>query len=91
MGQNNGRLSVKEVEHSVVDSRVFGSKLVDPVPQVVRLRSPQFMAEFRKTLDSNETLVLSLSWQLVEPRQQRSLSLFLTEEDNGCSGRGGLS
>lgn len=71
MGQDNGRLSVKEVEHPVVDSCVFGSKLVYPVSQIVRLRSSQFMAELRKTLDSNEAPVLSPPWQLVEPRQKR--------------------
>lgn len=57
MRQYNNSLTMKEVKDTVLLALVGGPQLVDPVPQKIRLRPPQFVSFCRKLQNKCSSLV----------------------------------
>ena len=72
MGQNSRCSSVKEIQDSIVESLQPYTQLINPVPQEIRFGSPEFMAEIPQPFDLDQTFVLRVWWQAIEPFENRS-------------------
>jgi len=56
VSHNRRHRTVEEIEDPVMDALQTRAKLVDPIPQQVRLRSPQFMPQFAQPFHSQKAL-----------------------------------
>lgn len=59
MGEHGAPVT-EEVQDAVVDAHVAHAKLVDPVPQKVRLRAAEFVSHLLEPFDSDYAFVLHL-------------------------------
>jgi hypothetical protein len=86
--RNHDRLSaVKEVEHPVLDPSGTGPKLVNAIPEIIRLRSSQFMSQRLQALKPRQTFQARAPGQAIQPFQQRDVSGFILKEDDLCRGQ----
>ena len=63
VGHDDCLPSLEEVEHAVIHSLVVGTKLIDAVPEVIRMRSPECVAAHFEQLDPGAVAVLGLRGQ----------------------------
>ena len=81
MRYNDRYRSMEEVQHSIIDSLVLCSELVDVVPQVIGNRPPQVMSESLQSCQQREALYTSIRSQSIEPVHERHRSIRVLEED----------
>ena len=67
MNKDCGNPAVKEIEHAIIHSLKSHSQFVDIVPQVVRLRTAQFMPQIPQPLNTNAAFILGSGGETVQP------------------------
>ncbi len=81
MGQHDYSLIRKEVKKAIVNPLEAGTKLIDPLLQIIAFRPAELISQIRQTFNAGNTFVPCLVGQSVQPLEYRDRAVLFSVKD----------